>query len=137
LSAGVAIKVDNDRDLDGWTRLLEAFEIDEIYELPGLGVPLGGSIGVENLGQIGNYHPAPLIAIQPKDADFIQGVTPLLEFNHPDEAIYVFGGTMTRLTRGDCLGATLAATVYITELDLYPAEAGAIILWDRYLKATW
>ena len=135
MNAGVAIKIDTDADQDYWTKLLEALGIQEIYELPGLGVPLGGSIMVENAGQISNFHVAPLVAVQPIDADFVKGKTSLTAFEHPDEAIYIFGGTITRLTRADLNGAELFDTVYITAGDLYPAQAGAIVLWDRYSKA--
>ncbi len=135
MNAGVAVKVDTEADRDDWTKLLEAFGIQTVYELPGLGVPLGDSILVENASQISNFQAAPLVAVQPIDADFVQGKTSLSAFEHPDGAIYIFGGTMTRLTRGDIRGANLHDIIYITAGDLYPAQAGAIVLWDRYMKA--
>ena len=54
---------------------------------------------------------------------------------HPDGAIYIFRGTITRLTRGDLAEADLFDVVYITAGDLYPAQAGAIVFADRYAKA--
>ncbi len=137
MSAGVAIKVDNDADMDGWIRVLAAFEIEEVYELPGLGVPMGGSIMVENLGQVQNFRRAPVVVIQPINGDFFKGDQSLLEFDHPDEAIYAFGGTVTRLTLGDLHGLDNKTTVHIPIGDLDPAQAGALVLWDRFVKANW
>lgn len=135
MNAGVAVKIDTDEDRDYWTRLLEAFGISTVYELPGLGVPLGDSIMIENAAQISNFQAAPLVVIQPIDGDFIKGRTCLTAFEHPDGAIYIFGGTITRLTRGDLAEADLFDVVYITAGDLYPAQAGAIVFADRYAKA--
>ena len=67
MNAGVAVKIDTDEDRDYWTRLLEAFGISTVYELPGLGVPLGDSIMIENAAQISNFQAAPLVVIQPID----------------------------------------------------------------------
>lgn len=135
MNAGVAIKVDTEEDRDGWIQLLEAFGIQEIYELPGLGVPLPGSIMVETASQISNFRPgANLVVVQPIDADFVQGKTSLTAFEHPDGAVYIFGGTITRLTQSDVRNA-LADHIYITAGELFPSQAGAIVLWDRYTKA--
>ncbi len=135
MSAGVVIKVDNKFDRDGWSQVLEAFGISEIYELPGLGHPLDRSIKLESLADLANYHPAaPLVPVAAINGDFVQGETALFEFEHPEEAIYIFGGTMTRLTWADLQGLTLEASVYIAAGDLFPAQAGAIVLWDRLTK---
>lgn len=136
MTAAVAIKVDTEEDLDGWVRVLQAFEVEEIYELPGLGVPMEGSIMVENTGQIANFHPATIVIVTPIDGDFLKGEESLLGFTHPEEAIYVFGGTITRLTQSDLNGTTSPPpTIYIPlHGDFYPAQAGAIVLWDRYTR---
>jgi hypothetical protein len=139
LSAGVVIKVDNEGDRNGWIQVLETFGVTEVYELPGFGVPFPGSTPVENLGQVVNFHPAAFVVVQPLNADFVQGESHLRSFEHPPEALYVFGGTIARLTRGDLRGVTPAASVYIPDLgdtgaDLFPSQAGGIVLWDRYHK---
>lgn len=134
MSAGVVIKVDNKFDRDGWDQILEAFGISEIYELPGLGHPLDRSIKLESLADLANYHAAPLVPVAAIDGDFVQGETALFEFEHPDETIYIFGGSMTRLTWSDLQGLDVAGSVYITAGDMFPAQAGAIVLWDRLTK---
>jgi len=134
VSAGVVLKIDNSADRNSWSIVFHAFGITEIYELPGLGRPLEGSIKLERLADLQNYHAADLVVLAARDGDFVQGDTALLEFEHPEEAIYIFGGTMTRLSQSDLDGGAPAAFVYITAGDLFPAQAGAIVLWDRHAK---
>jgi len=134
MSAGVVIKVDNSVERTAWTRLLEAFRISEIYELPGLGQPLEKSIKIETLSDLANYHEADLVVLAAIDGDFVQGQRALVSFEHPEEAIYIFGGSMTRLSQADLLGETIVESLYIEAGDLFPSQAGAVVLWDRYVK---
>jgi len=135
LNAGVAIKIDTEEDRLGWSQVIEAFGIQEVYELPGLGHPFPGSTMIETASQISNFRPgANLVVVQPIDADFVQGKTSLTAFEHPDGAVYIFGGTITRLNQADVRNA-LADHIYITAGDLFPSQAAGIVLWDRYTKA--
>ena len=74
-----------------------------------------------------------VIVVQPADADLVQGTISLHEFEHPDEAVYIFGGSQTRLNQSDVRNA-LAEFVFIQVGDLFPSQAGAIVLWDRIWK---
>ena len=135
MSAGVVVKIDNKVDRDGWIQLLEAFAITEVYELPGLGHSLDQSIKIERLMDLVKFHDADLVVLAARAGDFVKGDQSLFEFEHPEEAIYIFGGTMTRLHEVDLRGLRpAAAKVYIIARDLYPAQAGAIVLWDRLVK---
>ena len=136
MTAGVVIKIDGTEDRIGWDLVLQAFCIAEIYELPGLGHPLNRSIKLETLEDLGNYHPADQIILAPVVGDFVQGDEDLKDLEHPEEAIYIFGGTMTRLTEADVALGIPTAKVYIPAdgADLFPSQAGAIVLWDRYTK---
>lgn len=137
MSAGVVIKIDNDLDRMTWDQLLQACMISEIYELPGLGHPLDRSIKIEGLVDLGNYRPAEHVALAGVDGDFIQGDVDLQAFEHPEDAIYIFGGTMTRLTESDFWDDPVEPIKVFIPLDgvpLFPAQAGAITLWDRYSK---
>lgn len=135
MTTGVVIKIDNEADREDWAHVLKGFKISEIYELPGLGHPFTNSIKLEHLVDLEKYHAADLVVIQPRFGHFVQGVSDLLAFEHPDEAIYVFGGTMTRLSHHDLEGVKPSAAVYIPAGDQFPATAGAIVLWDRLTKA--
>ena len=137
MTAGVIIKIDSELENTGWSQILRAFNVTEVYELPGLGVPLQTSIGLETVDDVTHYHNAKIIVVQPETADFVQGETFLAELEHPDEAIYVFGGTQTRLTQHDLEDVDVAHYVYIpspNKVDLFPSQAGAIVLWDRFWK---
>lgn len=137
MTAGVIIKIDSDLENAGWTQVLRAFNVTEIYELPGLGVPLQTSIGLETVDDVTHFHDAAIIVVAPQDGDFVQGVTDLRDLDHPVEAIYIFGGAQTRLTQHDLEDVKPAALVYLpkpNKPELYPNQAGAIVLWDRYQK---
>lgn len=133
MSAGVVIRIDTAEDFENWNRLLLALKISELYELPGLGQTISRSIKIESLRDLVNYHAADLVVVQPRDGDFVQGEIPLQALQHPPEALYVFGGTMTRLTTDD-LRNVLAQRVFIPVGDLYPDQAAAMVLWDRIQK---
>ncbi len=138
MNAGLVIKIDNDGDRTTWDQLLQAFGVGELYELPGLGHPLDRSIKIESLADLANFNPvAELIALAGVDGDFIQGEVDLQEFEHPEAAIYIFGGTMTRLTEVEIYDAPIPVIKVFIAADgvpLFPSQAGAIVLWDRYLK---
>ena len=134
MSAGVVLKIDSQEDRDGWKRVLEAFQVEAIYQLPGLGFRFPESIDIERLQDLHNYTQAPIVIVQPDFGDFVQGEIRLDDFDHPPQALYVFGGTVTRLTDFDVAGARIHAKVFIPTTEFFPSQAGAITLWDRKLK---
>lgn len=136
MSAGVVIKIDHEFNSTGWAHVLEAFGITEIYELPGLGHPINNSIKIERLVDVANYHPTNLIVIQNRDGDFVQGVSDLTDLEHPEEAIYVFGGSLARLSQFDIGGAEIHESVFIPIGPVFPHQAAAIVFWDRLMKGT-
>lgn len=133
MSAGLVIRIDTPEDFENWNRLILALGISEVYELPGLGETRRDSIKLETLRDLVNFHAADVIVVQPNDGDFVQGDVPLQALQHPAEAIYVFGGTMTRLTADD-LRNVLSQRVFIPVGDLYPDQAAAMVFWDRIQK---
>ena len=46
MSAGVVIKIDHEFNAEGWRHVLKAFQITEVYELPGLGIPMTDTIKI-------------------------------------------------------------------------------------------
>ncbi len=135
MSAGVVIRIDHPFDTTGWQFALKALGCTEVYELPGVGTPLRASIKLETLHDLLRYHgDAKVVVVQNREGDFIQGDQDLRDFEHPDEAIYVFGGSQTRMRVDDFYGTSPVAHVYIPTGDLMPSQAGAIVLCDRILK---
>lgn len=78
-----------------------------------------------------------LVVIQPPDAQFIAGENPLQDFVHPDNAIYVFGGSQANMSDEDDLGGrTPDHLIYIPtqQYEMYGHATAYITLWDRYVK---
>ena len=134
MSAGVVIKIDHEFNAEGWRHVLKAFQITEVYELPGLGIPMTDTIKIERVVDVRNFHDTEFVVIQNPDGDFVSGVTNLEGVEHPDEAIYIFGGSLARLSEFDLEGANELARVYIPIGAVFPHQAGAVVLWDRYMK---
>ena len=78
----------------------------------------------------------PLVVLGPPDGKFVQGNVSLKDFQHPDDAIYLFGGTQDVLTVEDLGGRVPDASVYIpfVKHECYSHAAGYMALWDRYVK---
>ncbi len=138
MNAGFVIKIDNYNDRTGWDQLLQAAMIGALYELPGLGHPLDRSIKIESLADLVNYAPASeLLVLAGANGDFVQGDIDLQELEHPVDAIYIFGGTMTRITAREIYDAPVPVSKVYIPIDgvpLFPYQAGAMVLWDRYSK---
>lgn len=78
-----------------------------------------------------------LVVLAPIDGRYIQGNQSLDIFVHPENAIYLFGGSMENLTDEDDLGGRVPdALVYIptVSLEMYAHAAGYLTLHDRYVK---
>ena len=79
----------------------------------------------------------PLVVLAPADGRFIQGTESLKDFVHPDDAIYLFGGSQAVLSDEDDLGGRIPDhIVYIPTMkyEMYAHSSGYITLWDRYTK---
>lgn len=79
----------------------------------------------------------PLIVLSPQEAKFIPGTVSLSDFVHPDDAIYLFGGSMANLNDEDDLGGRVPdAVIYIptVSLEMHSHNAAYVTLWDRYVK---
>ena len=60
----------------------------------------------------------------------------LEDFTHPDNAIYFFGNDRTCMSDEDFGGRVPDHYIYIPQSgdDMHSCVAGAIVLYDRYLK---
>lgn len=85
----------------------------------------------------------PLVLIQPRAGDFLQGTESLADFIHPTDAIYLFGSDGQALSEVQ-LGARVPdSSLYIPlpinaerphDEELYSVQAAAIALYDRIAK---
>lgn len=78
----------------------------------------------------------PLIVLAHPQGRYVQGVESLGIFEHPKDAIYLFGGDDVLLTEEDDLGRKPDAIVYIPvkKYEMYSFVAAAITLYDRLVK---
>lgn len=80
----------------------------------------------------------PLIVVQPVNGRYIQGITSLIDFVHPTDALYVFGGDRNNMDiEGDIGNRTIDEIVYIptqTHDEMYSWIAAAIVFYDRMTK---
>lgn len=79
----------------------------------------------------------PLVVLAYFAGRYIQGNESLKDFMHPDDAIYLFGGSYGNLNDEDDLGGRVPdALIYIpsVEHECYSHSAAYMTLWDRYVK---
>jgi len=121
-----------------WDYLLSSFEPDRLYvigdekDAPTTNVFASlNAVYVESCADL----PAdlPLIVFASKTARYVKGVTSLVEFTHPADAVYFFGHDV-RWVDDEVLGRVPDEIVYVptdTTDDLWSWVAGAVALWDR------
>jgi len=75
------------------------------------------------------------VLMQPKTARYIPGLVSLVDFTHPDDAIYIFGHSHENISAED-FDKPPAHIVYIpTDAhEMYGHVAGYITLYDRMSK---
>jgi hypothetical protein len=79
----------------------------------------------------------PLVVLSPIDAKYMAGTESLLDFDHPEDAIYVFGGSYDNLSLEEDFGGRIPDhIVYIptVKYECYSHSAAYQVLWDRYVK---
>ena len=125
--------------LDHWSYVLSHWQPDEIYVL-------GGNLELDtkafdNAKRILSADELPkgcaLCIFSPQDARYFKGDESLTEFEHPKDAIYMFGSNKKNLSE-DEMGYRLPdRSVYIptdTHHEMYDFVAAAVVLYDRQVK---
>lgn len=78
-----------------------------------------------------------LVVLAHPEGKYIKGTESLVTFQHPENAIYLFGGSHDVLSDEDDLGGrTPDHLIYIPsgELEMYAFMAASITLYDRMVK---
>ena len=124
---------------DQWSWVFSNFGITDLWERDGPDSTDGkiyqDTIKIDTAAEL----PAerPVIVLAHPDSRHIKGNQSLDYFVHPDDAIYLFGGSQANLNDEDDLaGVVPYALVYIPTVkhEMYSHAAGYIVLRDRYVK---
>lgn len=126
---------------DQWSWVFSNFGITDIWER---GSDHDGSRGKDGsvyqttikIDTAAELPDVPLVVIQPPDGRFIRGKQSLRDFLHPENAIYLFGGSQSVLSDEDLGGRIPEALVYIptVKYEAYSHTAAYMTLWDRYVQ---
>jgi len=136
--AGVCFRREHNSHLqDQWSWVFSNFGITEIWER---GFSEGDlkiyqpTIAVDTAAELPDR---PLIVLAHQEGRYIQGNQSLVTFSHPEDAIYLFGGSHVNLSDEDDLGGRVPdALVYIPSVkyEMYSPPAAYITLYDRLVK---
>lgn len=75
----------------------------------------------------------PIILLQMLDGRYVQGEDSLVDFVHPDDCVYLLGGSNEQLK----LNHPVDAKIYIPNTptwSMFASQAAAIALYDRFVK---
>ena len=135
---GVCFRREQSWEQDQWSFVFSNFGVTEIWER-----------GFDGNKDLNIYQPTikidtakelpdrPLVVLAHIEGRYYQGNESLVDFVHPDDAIYMFGGSMANLTDEDDLGGRVPDhLVYIPSVkcEMYSHAAAYITLYDRLAK---
>lgn len=119
---------------DQWSFLFSNFGVQDIWEIGQAEKIYQPTTKIEDASGLPSDRP--LVVVQPEKGRYVQGSMPLATFVHPDDAIYMFGGSHENFTTDMLGGRDADAVVYIpfAKHECYAFAAAYIVLWDRYSK---
>jgi hypothetical protein len=134
---GVCFKREKDWEQDQWSYVFSNFGVEDLWEM-----------GDDSNKDLNIYQPTikissaaelpdrPLVVLAPQESKYIVGEESLKDFVHPDDAIYMFGGSHCSMTGVDLGGRVADHYVYIplVKNECFSHSAAYITLWDRELK---
>lgn len=136
---GICFKHETDPRLnDQWSFVFSNFGVTEIWERGFTNVDskiYQPTVKIDTAAELPDDRP--LIVLAPETGRYIQGDQSLVTFEHPDNAIYLFGGSHSNLSDEEDLGGRGPdMLVYIPTVkhEMYGYAAGYIVLYDRLVK---
>jgi hypothetical protein len=139
MAAGVCFKSEQRGWMqDQWSWVFSNFGITDIWERDRLASRDAAiyqeSVAVDTAADLPLDRP--LVIITPISARHLPGNLSLLDYKHPDDAIYFFGGSFDVLGDDDLGARKPDALVYIPTVnhELFSHTSAYVTLWDRYVK---
>ena len=122
---------------DQWSFVFSNFGVAEIWERGFVPDDLKIYQPVVPIVTAAELPGRPLVVLAHPEGRYIQGTESLVTFDHPEDAIYLFGGSQANVTDEDDLGGRNPdAFVYIPSVkhEMYAFSAAYITLYDRMVK---
>lgn len=114
------------KEYDLWHYPMREFGVDELAFTPISGIRKKGIREFPSIEELINYYDLPVIQCEEK------GEQSLIEFSHPEGALYLFAKTSNPLLH---LGySSLKIETPLNKGMLWGHQAASIILYDRFLK---
>lgn len=119
-----------------WQQVLDNFKPDQVYVLgdePWHTPTMTYSIHINSTDDLPNI---PIVAMAPRHGREIKGEISLIDFQHPKDAVYLFGPDKRHLTKPLLGDRKIDYKVFIPPdyRDLYSWMAAAITLYDIRVK---
>lgn len=124
---------------DQWSWVFSNFGVSDIWERDWNGSSdadiYQSTIRIDTAAELPTDRP--IVILAPIDGRYIKGTESIEDFVHPEDAIYLFGGSRANLSDEDDLGGiTPHSVLYIptVKLEMYGFAAAYITLYDRKVK---
>jgi hypothetical protein len=125
----------NEKYRDQWAYILSNFAVDNVWVV---GCPdsycqfFPGAVFMDHQSELPDY---PIVVCQPPDARYVKGEINLMNFSHPEHAIYVFGLDNNNLSEDDLKGEPdYKVFIPTAKNEMWSWVAAAVVLYDRASK---
>ncbi len=130
------VNLSNEFTQNNWQQVLDNFKPDQVYVLgdkPWYTETMKYAIHVNSTDNLPNIS---IVAMAPRTGRQIKGEISLVEFQHPKEAVYLFGPDKRHLTKPLLGNRKIDYKVFIPpdNRELYSWMAAAITLYDIRAK---
>lgn len=122
---------------DQWSWVFSNFGVSEIWERGTVAGDAKIYQPVTEIETAASLPNRPLVVLAHPEGRYVKGTESLVDFVHPDDAIYLFGASMANLSDEDDLGGRVPDhTIFIpsVEYEMYSFAAGYLTLYDRFVK---
>jgi hypothetical protein len=116
-----------------WSFLFSNFGVTDIWEMGGKLSTIYQS--TNKIDKTSELPDKPLVILAPQDGRFIKGVESLVDFKHPDDCVYLFGGSNQVLTY-DVVDRKPDFLVYVplVKHEAFSHAVAYMTLYDRRVK---
>lgn len=123
-------------DQNQWDYVLSNFKPETIWIL---NAPEDARLpkGARRLNTAEDLPDNPLVVLAPKEGRFVKGEMSLVDFEHPEDAVYLFGQNNQNLSELELGNRVPDHVIYIPTSDhveMYSWTAYAVTYWDRSMK---